>query len=42
MPQAALRLAPVDLVLPLGEIGAHLARLAPRAGQKQGEAWRRS
>jgi two-component system chemotaxis response regulator CheB len=42
MPQAALRLAPIDQVLPLGEIGAFLARLQPGTSSKHGEAWRRS
>jgi len=42
MPQAALRLAAIDHVLPLGEIGQFLARLEPAAASSQGGAWRRS
>jgi hypothetical protein len=42
MPQAALRLAPIDQVLPLREIGAYLARLEPGTNSNHGEAWRRS
>jgi two-component system chemotaxis response regulator CheB len=42
MPQAALRLAPVDQVLPLREIGPYLAQLPSGACNTQGEAWRRS
>ena len=42
MPQAALRIAPIDQVLPLGEIGAFLARLAPGTSNNQEQAWRRS
>jgi two-component system chemotaxis response regulator CheB len=42
MPQAALRLAPIDQVLPLREIGSYLARLQPATSNIQGEAWQRS
>jgi len=42
MPQAALRLAAIDHVLALSEIGPFLARLEPADARSQEGAWRRS
>jgi two-component system, chemotaxis family, protein-glutamate methylesterase/glutaminase len=42
MPQAALRLAQVDHVVPLAEIGGFLVRLGAAGAQNQGESWRQT
>jgi two-component system chemotaxis response regulator CheB len=42
MPQAALRLAAIDHVLPLGEIGQFLARLGPAHARNERGTWQQS
>jgi two-component system chemotaxis response regulator CheB len=42
MPEAALRLAPIDHVLPLAEIGLFLARLGAPGRDTRGGAWPRT
>ena len=42
MPEAALRLAVIDQVLPLAEIGLFLARLGAAGRDPRGGAWRRT